>query len=59
VLDEPGPSVSLANFNIDTVDCLLTYWVDDAARMGKVNADIRLMLLKALENEKMPVATPT
>jgi hypothetical protein len=32
--------------------------VDDAAKMGKVNADMRLLLLKAFENEEIPVAAP-
>jgi small-conductance mechanosensitive channel len=58
VLDEPGPAVSIANFNGANVDYVLTYWVDDAAKMGKVNADMRLMLLKALEHEEVPVAIP-
>jgi small-conductance mechanosensitive channel len=56
VLDDPGPSVSIANFNGANVDYLLTYWVDDAAKMGKVNADMRLMLLKAFECEEVPVS---
>jgi hypothetical protein len=51
-------SVSIANFNGSNVDYVLTYWVDDAAKMGKVNADMRLMLLKAFENDEIPVAAP-
>jgi potassium-dependent mechanosensitive channel len=56
VLADPEPSVSVANFNGANVDYVLTYWVDDAAKMGKVNADMRLMLLKAFENEEVPVS---
>ena len=56
VLEDPGPSVSVANFTGANVDYVLTYWVDDAAKMGKVNADMRLMLLKAFENEEIPVS---
>jgi small-conductance mechanosensitive channel len=58
VLADPGTSVSVAGFNGANVDYVLTYWVDDAAKMGKVNSDMRLMLLKALENEEIPVAIP-
>jgi small-conductance mechanosensitive channel len=58
VLGDPSPSVSIASFNGSNVDYTLTYWVDDAAKMGKVNADMRLMLLKAFENEEIPVAAP-
>jgi small-conductance mechanosensitive channel len=59
VLADPGPGVSIANFNGANVDYLLTYWVADAGTMGKVNADLRLMLLKAFQNEEIPVAAPS
>ena len=56
VLEDLGPSVIVANFNGANVDYVLSYWVDDAAKMGKVNADMRLMLLKAFESEEVPVS---
>jgi potassium-dependent mechanosensitive channel len=56
VMADPEPSVSVANFNGANVDYVLTYWIDDAAKMGKVNADMRLMLLEAFENEEVPVS---
>ena len=56
VLADPEPSVSVANFNGANVDYVLTYWIDDAAKMGKVNADMRLMLLEAFETEEVPVS---
>ncbi|MFN8464755.1 MAG: mechanosensitive ion channel [Caldilineaceae bacterium] len=56
VLADPEPSVTVANFNGANVDYVLTYWIDDAAKMGKVNADMRLMLLEAFENEEVPVS---
>lgn len=55
VMEDPSPSVSVANFTGANVDYVLTYWVDDAAKMGKVNADMRLMLLRAFENDEVPV----
>jgi small-conductance mechanosensitive channel len=58
VLTDPGPGVSIANFTGANVDYTLTYWIDDAAKMGKVNSDMRLMLLKAFEHEEIPVASP-
>ena len=56
VLEDPGPSVSVANFSGANVDYVLTYWIDDAGKMGKVNADMRLMLLKAFESAEVPVS---
>lgn len=56
VLDDPGPSVSITGFNGSTVDYVMTLWVDDASKMGKVSSDIRLMLLKAVENAEVPLA---
>lgn len=56
VLQDPGPSVTIANFNGANVDYLLTLWVADAAKMGKVQSDIRLMLLRAFENAEIPLA---
>ena len=47
VMEDPGPSVSIVNFNGATVEYLLTLWVADAAKMSKVSADMRLMLLRA------------
>jgi small-conductance mechanosensitive channel len=58
VLDDPGPGVSIAGFNGANVEYVLTYWVDDAAKMGKVNSDMRLMLLKAFDHEEIPLAPP-
>jgi small-conductance mechanosensitive channel len=58
VLADPGSSVSIANFNGANVDYLLTYWVADAATMSKVNADLRLMLLKAFEQHEISLAVP-
>lgn len=55
VLADPGPSVTIAGFNGANVDYLLTCWIDDAAKMGKVHGDLRLMLLKAFEDEEIPV----
>jgi hypothetical protein len=46
----------VADFNGANVEYVLTYWVDDAAKMGKVNADMRLMLLREFENQEVPVA---
>ncbi len=56
VLEDPGPSVSIANFTGANVDYLLTVWVADAAKMGKIQSDLRLMLLHAFENADIPVA---
>jgi len=56
VLEDPGPSVTVANFSGANVDYLLTAWVADAAKMSKLYADIRLMLLHAFENADIPVA---
>ena len=56
VLDDPIPSVTVANFNGANVDYLLTIWVADAAKMGRVQSDIRLMLLRAFENADVPLA---
>jgi small-conductance mechanosensitive channel len=56
VLDDPGPSVQIANFNGTNVEYLLTVWTADAARMSKIYADIRLMLLHAFENAEIPLA---
>jgi small-conductance mechanosensitive channel len=55
VLDDPHSSVTIANFDGVHVDYQLTYWIADAVNMGKVAADIRLMLLKAFEHEEIPV----
>jgi hypothetical protein len=37
------------------VDYVSAYLID-AAKMGKVSADMRLMLLEAFENEEVPVS---
>jgi small-conductance mechanosensitive channel len=56
VLEDPGPSVSIANFTAANVDYALTVWIADAANMGKVTSDLRLMLLKAIANAELPLA---
>lgn len=56
VLDDPSPSVTVANFNGDKVDYMLTLWVADAAKMSRVQSDIRLMLLHAFESADVPLA---
>jgi small-conductance mechanosensitive channel len=56
VLDDPGPSVQIANFTGANVEYLLTVWVADAAKMSRIYADIRLMLLHAFENAEIPLA---
>jgi small-conductance mechanosensitive channel len=56
VLEDPGPSVQIANFSGANVEYLLTVWVADAAKMSKLSADIRLMLLHAFENAEIPLA---
>ena len=56
VIDDPGPSVQIANFSGANIEYLLTLWVADAAKMSKIYADIRLMLLHAFENAEIPLA---
>jgi len=56
VRQDPGPSVTIANFSGDRVEYLLTVWVADAMQMGRVQSDIRLMLLHALEKADIPLA---
>jgi small-conductance mechanosensitive channel len=56
VLEDPGPTVTVANFTGANVDYLLTVWIDDADKMSKVSSDIRLMMLHAFENADIPVA---
>lgn len=56
VLEDPSPSVSIANFAGERVEYLTTVWIDDAAKMSRVQSDIRLMLLHALEKAEIPIA---
>lgn len=59
VLQQPAPTVSLANFGADGLEFSLSYWINDLENgQGNLRSDINLSILRALRSHGIDIPYP-